>query len=342
MLEHISKRIFLSIITILVILAVSYLLLRLAPGDPTGSSFLSENSYAASGLSSERGISNRNTSIEEELHLNEPMYIGFYYWLKKAVLHGDFGKSVSVDKGKGVFSIIFERIPITLTLNFWAILITYCIAIPIGVFSAITKRKKIDKTVTFFLFLLYSLPVFWVTLLLQAFLCKGGIFPIFPLKGISTSIVSGMNSWEIVGKLSMHYILPIVCLSYAGFAGLSRYCKESMTDVINKDYIRTARAKGLSESQVIFKHALKNALITLITLFAELIPGLIAGSIIVEYIFNIPGIGDLSMLALSSRDIPLLMGLFMLNSILTLLGILVADIMYTFADPRINFNSKTI
>lgn len=341
MLEHISKRILLSFITILIILAASYLLLRLSPGDPTRSSFLGENSAATSGLSSEKGISNRNTSIEEELHLNEPIYIGFYYWLKKAIIDGDFGKSISVDKGKAVFSIIFERIPITLTLNLWAILITYSIAIPIGVFSAITKREKSDKVITFLLFLLYSLPVFWVTLLLQTFLCKGGIFPMFPLKGISTDIVSGMSSWEIVGQLSMHYILPIICLSYAGFAGLSRYCKESMADVINKDYIRTARAKGLPESQVVFKHALKNALITLITLFAELIPGLIAGSIIVEYIFNIPGIGDLSMLALSSRDIPLLMGLFMLNSILTLLGILIADISYTLADPRINFNAKS-
>lgn len=342
MLEHILKRILLSMVTILIILSVSYLLLRLAPGDPTKSSFLGENAATNSGLSSEKGISTRNASIEEELHLNKPIYIGFYYWLKNALINGDFGKSVSVDKGRSVFAVIFERVPITLTLNFWAILITYAIAIPIGVFSAVTKRRKSDKAVTFFLFLLYSLPVFWITLLLQALLCKGGIFPIFPLKGISTTITSGATSWEIVGNLSMHYVLPVLCLSYGGFAGLSRYCKESMSDVINKDYIRTARAKGLPESQVIFKHALKNAMITLITLFAELIPGLIAGSIIIEYIFGIPGIGDLSMLALSSRDIPLLMGLFVLNSILTLLGILAADIMYTLADPRINFNAKAV
>ncbi|HBM17596.1 MAG TPA: diguanylate cyclase [Lentisphaeria bacterium] len=340
MLNHILKRLLLSVITILIILAVSYLLLRLAPGDPTRSSFLGENAETNSGLNAEKGISNKNRSIEEALHLDKPIYLGFLYWLESSFLYGDFGRSISVDKGKEVFTVIFDRIPVTLTLNLWAILITYAIAIPIGVFSAVTKRKKSDKLITFFLFFLYSLPVFWVTLLLQAFLCKGGLFPIFPLKGIFVNISDGMSTWSIVGNLAMHYVLPVICLSYAGFAGLSRYCKESMSDVINRDYIRTARAKGLSENQVIYKHALKNAMITLITLFAELIPGLIAGSIIVEYIFNIPGIGELSMLALSSRDIPVLMGLFMINSILTLLGILIADILYTLADPRINFNAR--
>ena len=190
------------------------------------------------------------------------------------------------------------------------------------------------------LFFLYSLPVFWVALLLQTILCKGGIYPLFPLKGITIGNIEGLSTWQIFFQVSTHYVLPIVCLSYSGFAGLSRYARASMLEVVRKDYVRTARAKGLPEYIVIFKHALRNAIITLITLFAGLIPGLIAGSIIIEYVFSIPGMGDLSMLALSSRDIPLLMSLFCFSGALTLLGILVADIMYVLADPRINFRNR--
>jgi peptide/nickel transport system permease protein len=137
-----------------------------------------------------------------------------------------------------------------------------------------------------------------------------------------------------------HYVIPVFCLSYAGIAGISRYARSSMLDAVGQDYIRTARAKGLSERVVIFKHAFRNALIILITLFAGLLPGLVAGSIIIEYIFNIPGMGSLSMMALSSRDIPLLMALFSFGGFLTLSGILISDLLYVIADPRISFESR--
>jgi len=339
--EYIIKRILLAILTLFVILTISYILLRVAPGDPSRSSFLGENAAGSGGVSAEKGELSKNISIEEELHLNKPVYIGFYLWLKEFISHGNFGRSIIVDKGKPVFTVIFDRLPVTLTINFWAILVIYLISIPLGIFSAVTKRKNLDKFVTFLLFFLYSLPAFWVALLLQVILCKGGIFSIFPLKGISNINIIGLTTWKIAFISASHYILPVICLSYAGFAGISRYCRENMKDVMKKDYIRTTRAKGLPEGTVIYKHALKNAVITLITLFADLVPGLIAGSIIVEYIFNIPGMGDLSMLALSSRDIPLLMALFFLNGALVLTGILVADILYVLADPRINFLSKT-
>ena len=138
----------------------------------------------------------------------------------------------------------------------------------------------------------------------------------------------------------MYYILPVTCLSYAGFAGLSRYARVGMLEVIRKDYIRTARTKGLPEYTVILKHALRNALIILITLFAGLLPGLIAGSIIIEHVFSIPGMGSLSMEALTSRDIPILMALFGFGGALTLAGILIADFLYVLVDPRITFQKK--
>ncbi|MCP4176357.1 MAG: ABC transporter permease [bacterium] len=338
--QYILKRIFLALFTLVIIMIVSYCLLRISPGDPTKSSFLGENAAGNTGFSSDQEVLSKNITMEKRLYLDKPIYIGLMMWFKDIIFYGNFGTSIAVDKGRPVLSLILERLPVTLTINFWAILITYIISIPLGVFSAVTKRKKLDRFITFMLFFLYSLPVFWVALLLQTVFCKGGIYPIFPLKGITIGNIEGLSTWQIFFQVSTHYILPIVCLSYSGFAGLSRYARASMLEVVKKDYVRTARAKGLPEYVVIFKHALRNAVITLITLFAGLIPGLIAGSIIIEYVFSIPGMGDLSMLALSSRDIPLLMSLFGFGGALTLIGILVADILYVMADPRISFQNR--
>ena len=138
----------------------------------------------------------------------------------------------------------------------------------------------------------------------------------------------------------MHYVLPVICLSYASFAALTRFCRAGMLDVIKEDYIRTGRSKGLGEFSIIWHHALRNAVIVIITLFAGLLPSLVGGSILVEYIFNIPGMGSLSMLALSSRDLPLMMALFTISGFLTLAGIFIADILYVLADPRIDFKGR--
>ena len=340
MFHYFIKRLLLAFFTLFVIMVISYALLRLSPGDPTKSSFLGENSAMTEGLSAGKSDLAKNNSMRERLHLDEPVYVGFALWMKGVLLHGDFGVSVAVDKGRSVVSLIMERLPVTLTINFWAILITYLLAIPIGIYSAISTRSKTDSVITVILFLLYSLPVFWVALLLQVVFCDGGYIPIFPLKGISAGSVQGLSTWSILLRTGLHYVLPVICLSYAGIAGLSRFARTSMLEVIRKDYIRTARAKGLPEHIVILKHALRNAVIILITLFAGLIPGLIAGSIIIEYVFSIPGMGDLSMLALSSRDLPLLMALFCFAGVLTLIGIFVADIMYVLVDPRITFDKK--
>ncbi len=327
-------------VTLLAIMLVSYVLLRLAPGDPTKSTFLGESAGVAEGLSAEKGALARNRSLEEKLHLNKPVFVGFALWIRDVVLHGDLGDSASVDKGIPVTTLIMERLPVTLTLNICAVIVTYSLAIPIGIYSSLNPNSRLDKALTLFLFVLYSMMSFWVALLLQATLCEGGLFPLFPLKGLAPDRSLGITTIGIFLSRAYHMAIPVFCLSYAGFAALSRYARAGMLEVVDQDYIRTARAKGLPERVVIFKHALRNALIILITLFASLLPGLVAGSIIVEHIFNIPGMGSLSMLALSSRDIPLLMGLFAFGGTLTLAGILVADILYMVVDPRISFDSK--
>ncbi len=340
MAEYLIKRLSLACLTLFVIMFVSYGLLRLSPGDPTKSSFLGEGGGGGEGLAAGKGALARNKSMRERLRLDEPVLVGFAYWMKDVVLHGDLGVSAAVDKGRPVVAVILERLPVTLTLNFWAILVTYLLAIPLGIYSAIAPESKFDKAATAVLFLLYSLPSFWVALLLQAGLCDGGKFPLFPLKGLGGGEVEGMSTWMMLVDSARHYILPVFCLCYAGFAGLSRFARSGMLEVVRQDYVRTARAKGLSETVVILRHAFRNALIILITLFAGLLPGLVGGSIIIEYVFSIPGMGSLSMMALSSRDIPLLMALFGFGGGLTLLGILTADLLYVIADPRISFGER--
>ncbi|HBC89071.1 MAG TPA: diguanylate cyclase [Lentisphaeria bacterium] len=339
MLEYLLKRIAMAVVTLFVIMVVSYVLLRLAPGDPTKTTIIGEGA-GSQGISSDKNILSQNKALREKLHLDKPIYVGFYLWMQGIVLHGDFGESASVDKGRPVVGIILERLPITVSLNFIAIIITYLLAIPLGIHSAVTSRKNLDKGITFLLLFLYSIPTFWVALLLQACICQGGIWPMLPLKGLSPETTWGVSTWSVLFETSKHFILPVFCLSYAGFAGLSRYARASMIEVVRQDYIRTARAKGLSEHVVILKHAFRNALITLITLFAELLPGLVAGSIIIEFVFGIPGMGYLSMMALNSRDIPVLMTLFAFGGSLTLGGIIIADLLYVVADPRISFDKK--
>ncbi|MBO5724108.1 MAG: ABC transporter permease, partial [Lentisphaeria bacterium] len=258
----------------------------------------------------------------------------------KGICRGDLGESAAVDKGRPVGDLIRERLGVTLSLNVLAILLTYALAVPLGVFSAVKQGTLSDRLINTLLFFLYSLPVLWSALMLQALLCKGGYYPVFPLKGITPEITPGMSSFQIAFRTLTHCVLPVICLSYGSLASLARFVRSGMLETLKMDYIRTARAKGVPEREVIFHHAMRNVMILLITLFAGLLPSLISGSILLEYVFNIPGMGSLSMMALSSRDIPLLMALFGMGGALTLLGILLADILYVLADPRIDFNSQ--
>lgn len=342
--RYFAKRLALGALTLFLILLASYALLRAAPGDPSKSTMLSGGAGGAQGavgtISGERNEIGRNEILEKKLNLDKPALVGFWLWLKDA-LRGDFGTSVAVDKGRPVTTLILDRLPVTLSLNFFAILLTYLLAIPVGVHTAMRCGGLYDKGMTAFLFFLYSLPALFTALLLQALFCKGGVWPIFPLKGVTPDIAPGMSTWAIMRETAMHYVLPVFCLSYASFAGVARFTRAGMLDVIRQEYIRTARAKGVPERAVIWRHAFRNALIILITLFADILPGLAAGSILIEYIFNVPGMGALSMTALSSRDMPLTMALFAFSGVLTLLGILLADVLYVAADPRIGFDSRS-
>lgn len=337
MFGYLVKRLILAAFTLLTILLVSYVLLRLAPGDPTRSDLFSSDG-GMTAVNAEEGAFRQNRSMREALNLDKPILVGFGLWLRDVVLHGDFGVSASVDPGRPVTDLILERLPVTVTLNFWAVVLTYLLAIPIGVYAAVYAGSWFDQLSAFLLFVLYSLPVMWVGLLLQALLCEGGRWELFPLKGVVPANLDELSTWQLQFEIIRHYTLPVFCLAYGGFAGLSRYARSGMLDVIHSDFIRTARAKGLPEPLVIWRHAFRSGLITLITLFGGLLPSLVAGSVIVEYIFNISGMGSLSLLALSSRDYPLQMALFAFAGMLTLTGIFISDMLYLAADPRIKLS----
>lgn len=263
--------------------------------------------------------------------LDKPLHEQYFTWLGK-LARLDLGRSFSSDN-RPVLDKIKERLPITLSLNLVALIIEFGLAIPIGVLAAVRRDTILDKGITVVVFLGFAVPTFWLALLLMYFF--GVKLNWLPISGLHTL---GYESYSWLGRLwdlTKHLVLPICVASFGSFAGVSRYMRSAMLQVIGQDYITTARAKGLSERVVIWKHALRNALLPLITLLGFSIPGLIGGSVIFETIFAIPGMGQLFYQGVMSRDYPVVMGILVIGAFLTLLGNLIADISYALADPRI-------
>jgi peptide/nickel transport system permease protein len=262
--------------------------------------------------------------------LDKPLYVQYLDWLARFATF-DFGKSF-VD-GRTVIDKIVERIPITLSINILSMLIILIVAVPVGILSATKQYSLFDKLSTVFVFIGFSTPTFWLALLLM--ILFGVNLGLLPISGIQSIDVSEMGPFERVIDWIKHLILPVGISAFGGVAGLSRYCRSSMLEVIRQDYIKTARAKGLHESQVIFRHAFRNALMPIVTILGLSVPGLIGGGVIFETIFAIPGMGQLFYSSTMARDYPTIMGILVIGAILTLFGNLIADISYALVDPRV-------
>jgi len=264
--------------------------------------------------------------------LDKPIHVQYWLWLSR-IARFDFGESFK--DGRRVIIKILERLPATLLLDILSLLLIFFIALPIGIMSAVRQDSFFDKGMTIFVFFGFSVPAFWLALLLM--ILFGVFLGWLPISGMHSVNFPYFSIWGKMWDLIKHLILPVLVTAFGGLAYLSRYSRASMLEVLRQDYIRTARAKGVPEKKVIYRHALRNALIPIVTLLGLSLPGLIGGGIIFETIFAWPGMGRLSYQAVMARDYPVIMGVGVIAAFLTLLGNLIADITYAFVDPRIRY-----
>jgi peptide/nickel transport system permease protein len=321
MLRYLLQRILMLFPLFIGITLITFVVIHLAPGEPV--EMQTALNPKASAQSRER--------LREFYGLDKPLHIQYITWLTRLAKF-DFGRSFAPD-GRPVIQKIRERIPVTLSINAIALVLEFVLAIPIGIIAATHRNSLLDKGITLFVFLGFAVPTFWLALLLMYFFgVKLGILPISGLHSIGADKLNGLPWFWDTAK---HLVLPLGVATFGNLAGLSRYTRSTMLEVIGQDYIITARAKGLSERVVIWRHALRNALLPVITILGFSIPGLIGGSVIFETIFAIPGMGQLFYMGVMSRDYPLVMGILVIGAFLTLAGNLLADLAYAVADPRI-------
>ena len=321
MIQYLFKKLFEMIPTLFGITLISFFIIQLAPGKPTD--VLADLNPKMTPEARER--------LTKYYNLDKPIHVQYLMWLKR-VSKLDFGNSFSTDR-RPVWTKIKERLPITIFINSLALVLIFAIAIPIGVSSAIHQYSIYDKITTMLVFIGFAIPTFWLALLLM--ILFGVNLHWLPVSGLKSL---GYENLSLMGKIwdsVSHLLLPVTLEAFGGLAGISRYMRSNMLEVIRQDYITTARAKGLPEKKVIYKHALRNALLPVITLLGLSIPGLIGGSVIFENVFGIPGMGQLFYQSVMMRDYPVIMGILTIGAILTLLGNMLADIGYALADPRI-------
>ncbi|HZK13456.1 MAG TPA: ABC transporter permease [Desulfobaccales bacterium] len=318
---YILKRLGLMIPMLLGITLISFSVIHLAPGTPTD---MQTTLNPKASLEAQK-------RLRELYGLDKPLMVQYGDWLTRLV-RLDFGRSFSPDR-RPVWDKIKERIGITLSLNLMSLIIILGVSIPIGVIAAYRAHSWFDQATTLFVFFGFAMPTFWLALLLIMFF--GVYLDWLPISGLTSLNFRQFSFWQKVQDLGAHVTLPVLVAAFGGLAGMSRYMRGNMLEVIRQDYITTARAKGLPERVVIFKHALRNALLPVITILGLSVPGLIGGSVIFESIFAIPGMGQLFYGAVMARDYPLVMGELVIGAVLTLLGNMLADLGYALVDPRI-------
>ncbi|PIP05525.1 MAG: diguanylate cyclase [Syntrophobacterales bacterium CG_4_8_14_3_um_filter_49_14] len=321
MLKYIVRRLIFMLPLLIGITIVCFVVMRLAPGSPTD--LQTQMNPRVSAEMKER--------LRAMYDLDKPLHQQYLSWLSKlAVLN--LGKSFSPDH-RPVADKILERIPITIILNILSMILILLAAIPLGVLSAVHKDSLFDRITAIFVFVGFATPTFWLALLLMIlFGVHLGWLPISGIRSLNYEYLPPLASFIDLVK---HLTMPVLLSAFGGLAGLSRYVRANMLEVIRQDYIITARAKGLSERVVIYKHALRNALLPVITILGLSVPGLIGGSVIFETIFAIPGMGQLFYMSVMARDYPVVMGILFIGAVLTLVGNLIADVSYALADPRV-------
>ena len=326
MLKYIAKRLLLSVPLVLAIVTATFFMAHLAPGDPM-------DMY----LEPQRQRQVDPEVIEllrKKYGLDQPIHVQYVTWLKN-VAQGDFGESFR--HRRPVKDMLVEAVPYTLQLTFLAIVLDALFGISLGIISAVKQYSKLDKTVTIGSLIIYAMPSFWLALMLiMVFSVNLGWFP--------TSQTRSMNYEDLtfIGKLldrAWHLVLPVFVMGIAGAAGTARYMRSRLLEVLNEEYITAARARGFREKTVIMKHALRNAMIPIVTIYGMSLPFLLGGATIIETIFAWPGMGRMTVSAVGGRDYPIIMATVMIAAVLTVLGNLLADITYAAVDPRVSYDA---
>ncbi|MDD5424318.1 MAG: ABC transporter permease [Candidatus Omnitrophica bacterium] len=325
MVNYILKRLMGMVPVLIGITLITFFVIHLSPGKPT---------RLQAEMSPKISLEARE-KLDKLYGLDKPVHIQYWEWVKR-LMRLDLGKSF-VDE-RPVSEKIGERIPITITINVLSLALIFLAAVPIGITSAVREGSAYDRISTVFVFIGFAMPTFWLALLLMSLF--GVQLGWLPISGIKSIDFEDYNLVEKIFDLIRHLALPVFVSAFAGLAGISRYMRTSMLEILNKDFVRTARAKGLPERDVIYKHALRNALLPIVTIIGLSVPGLIGGSVIFESIYAIPGMGKLFYDSVMARDYPVIMGVLFIGAVLTLIGNLIADVMYAYVDPRIRVSGR--
>jgi microcin C transport system permease protein len=344
MLKYFLRRLAILLPTLIGVTIVVFAIINMAPGGPIeqkiqqmrfGGSGDSGSSGQASSRGSEQGVSNEILeALKKQYGFDRPIHERYFLWLKN-IATLNLGESFTYEEP--VLDVIVSKFPVSLQFGILSLILSYLISIPLGVLKAIKHGSGFDIATSFILFVFYSIPSFMLAILLIVVFAGGSFFEFFPIGGIQSEIFDELTSWEKIGDRIHHFFLPLLCYTIGSFTSLTILMKNSLIEEIKKDYIRTARAKGVSEKVVYMKHALRNALIPIVTGLGGFLSVFFAGSLLLETIFQLDGIGLLSYKSILSRDYNVIMGLVFIQSGLYLLGNILSDFAYVLVDPRIDF-----
>ncbi len=330
MLKYCIKRLLLALLILLGVSIILYTLVRLMPVD-----YIENLVYSSAGSSSgQDNLAEKVQKMKEYYGLADNSFLGilkgYWGWLTKFV-QGDFGESFKYKQP--VEDVIFKNMGVSFGISFVALILQLIIAIPLGVKCACNQYGKLDYTVTVLTMIGISFPTFFLgSIVIKIFAVDFGWFEV---GGLHSSLPVDASQWTVLLDMLWHLVLPMFVLVILSIGGWMRYTRTNTLEVLNADYIRTARAKGLSEHSVVYKHVFRNTLIPLVTMLAGTLPSLFGGAMITETVFDIPGIGNIAYQALLAGDIPFIMGYNMFIAFLTVIGILLTDIMYAVVDPRV-------
>lgn len=340
---YLLKRLFLMIPTIFGITLLTFVIINLAPGSPIEQKLQALRFGGGGATMSGGGTSSGTLGVSEEVMealkvqygFDKPLHQRYIIWLKNLVTL-DFGDSFSYEEP--VIDVILSKFPVSLQFGIISFILSYLISVPLGIYKAVHNGSKFDVASSVLLFIAYSIVPFMLGILLIVFFAGGSFLDLFPIGGVSSDNYETLTTWGKFLDRAHHFVLPLVCYTIGSFTTLVMLMKNSILDEIKKDYIRTARAKGLDEKTVYLKHALRNALIPIVTGLGGFLSIFFAGSILLEQVFQLDGIGLLSYASVMARDYNVIMGLIFLQSLAMLVGNVMSDIAYVFVDPRIDFD----